>query len=617
MKTDAGAPGAWHAKDFEGTNEERSVAMFAESMKVDQQPENLLLADQTLALYRMYEQRPITALSAYAGNFYGGVSAVPSIPAVAISEWNVLRAVVNSAWAMIARSKVRGRFITSKGTGKQKKRAMESTHWLDGWSEESDVHYLAGQALRDCEVAPFGVLQLYDEENRVGLQRCLPMEISFDHVGSMYAKPRVIYRKRAMSKALLLRQFGKGNPKAREAIQNAKPLDFNGMETVADMVLVREAYAASTTKNAKDGWHCIAVDGPDGSLLSKPWTKTWWPFVFFVWEPGVSGMAGVSLAAQLEPMQTQLNFMMLIERKAQRRMLAPRIWMAGQSKVSYSALTNDPGGIIRGGTQAPQALNWNALPQEFYNAKKDLIGQMYALPGISPDASAGTKPAGTESGAAQREAMEQQNLRIQIYAQQAWEKPIVEIFTRAVEMAADIVDETGTYPVEASDGRSVEKVDFKGTVTDLKTKKVAIYPTGFLPLTPAARLDFILQMLQSQLWDVDRARQALSDLDVDSEQTMENQIQQRFVAIFEGMLYDGKPAHPNELDAGYYALALKNAAVYQALADTEDPKPPPQNVALIQRYVAELKAAQPQPAPAAAPPGAPVQPPVVPGMQAA
>ena len=31
-------------------------------------------------------------------------------------------------------------------------------------------------------------------------------------------------------------------------------------------------------------------------------------------------------------------------------------------------------------------------------------------------------------------------------------------------------------------------------VRELKTKKVAIYPTGFLPLTPAARLDFILKI---------------------------------------------------------------------------------------------------------------------------
>jgi hypothetical protein len=594
----ADASDAWHAPEWQGTAQERAVAMFAEAVKVDQQPENLFAADHMLALYRMYEQRPITALSAYAGNFYGGTSLSASIPTVAVSEWNVLRAVVNTGHAMIARSKVRGRFITSKGTGKQKRRAQDATHWLDGWSEESDLHYLAGQALRDAMVAPFGVLQLFVEDNKVRLQRVLPMEISFDHVSAMYGKPKTIYRKRAVSKASLIARFGKGKPAVRDAILAAKVLDFNGMDTVADMVLVREAYSLASSAKSKDGWHTVAIEGQDGALLSEPYEKPWWPFVFFIWEPTVTGLSGISLAAQLEPMQAQLNFMMLVERKAQRLMLAPRIYLQKGSKIVQSQITNQIGSVIEGTGQAPTVLNWNALPSEFYQAKDKLIEKMYALSGISQNASEGTKPPGTESGAAQREAMEQQNLRIQIYAQQAWEKPIVEIFNRAVEMAADIVADGNTYEVEASGPKGVNVVDFKGTVTDLKTKKVTIFPTGFLPLTPAARLDFILQMIQAQLWDVDRAREALADLDVDSEQSLENSIQQMFVKKFERMLYDGKPAHPTELDVGYYQIAIKNAAVYQALVEIEPESTSPKNVALLQRYVQELKQMQPPPAPA-------------------
>ena len=164
--------------------------------------------------------------------------------------------------------------------------------------------------------------------------------------------------------------------------------------------------------------------------------------------------------------------------------------------------------------------------------------------------------------------MESQNLRIQIYSQMAWEDPTVEIFTKAVEMAADIVADGHEYPVEAENGKGIDTVDFKGTVSDLKKKKVTIYPTGFLPLTPAARLDFILKMIESQLWDVDRARAALSDLDVESEDTLENSIQVMFSTVFENMLYDGKPEHPDELAVGNYQIAIKTAAVYLAMGFT-------------------------------------------------
>jgi hypothetical protein len=159
-------------------------------------------------------------------------------------------------------------------------------------------------------------------------------------------------------------------------------------------------------------------------------------------------------------------------------------------------------------------------------------------------------------------------------------------------------------------------VDFKGTVTDLKDHAVTIYPTGFLPLTPAARLDFILQMLNAKLWDVDRCRQALSDLDVDYEQTMENQIQRMAVQTFEDMLFEGKPQRPTELDVANYTLIIKTASVYLALARNE--KVGDENMSLATRYLDELHALHEEATPAPAPPAAaPMAPPGVPGMPVA
>jgi hypothetical protein len=340
-----------------------------------------------------------------------------------------------------------------------------------------------------------------------------------------------------------------------------------------------------------------------------------------VWEPFQVGFGGTSLAAFLEPMQSELNHMLWVERKARKLFARPRIGIPRSANIKDEDITNDIGGIIRFTDKPPVPLIWDYLPAQFFAEKRALIDAMYALAGISQHASEGNKAPGAESGVAQREAMESQNLRLQVYAQRAWEDPHVEIFNRVVEMAADIVEDTGSYEVMAEDAKGIEVVDFKGTISDMKKRKVTIYPTGFLPLTPAARLDFILKMLESQLWDVDRARSAMSDLDVESEQTLENSIQVSLSTTFEDMLYEGKAHHPDELDVGSYDIAIKTAKVYLAIAKVEhiDAK----NVSIARRWVDELRelkirAEGKKPAPVAttAPAPGPPQPVPPPGTEA-
>lgn len=578
----------WNAADFEGDDQDRCKAMVQHAINIDQAPENSFAADHDLDLMRMFEQRPLTTLYAYAGKYFSSNSlSISTTNAGNISPMNILRAVVSTAHAMLARSKVRGRFLTSKGSGRQKKRAEQATSWLDGWSSEEHVHELSGQALLDAEVCRFGVLQIYEKDGKAKLQRCLPQEIVFDHVAAHYGRPRVLYRKRAMSKSTLLARKGLSKA-AKDAIEGAKCLtDAEGAES--DMVLVWEGYAIRSSATSKDGWHGIGIDEPNGLIEMKPWDKDWDPFIFFIWDPVMVGFGGVSLAMQLENMQSDLNFMLYVERKAMKLFAVPRILVKRGSRIIKTQLSNQIAAVIEwSGDVPPAPAVWNYLPEQFFREKDKLIDKMYSLPGISQNASEGTKPEGTESGAAQREAMETQNLRVQIYAQRSWEAPHVEIYEKAIEMAADIVSApNGSYKVLSQTPGSVEEIDFKGIVSDLKIRKITCYPTGFLPLTPAARLDFIKSMLDAKLWDVDRAKLALADLDVEAEQSLENSIQGMFNKVFEGCLYDGKPSRPDELAIGYFDLAIKTGAVYMALAKMEDLEE--KNIDLAQRYLDELR----------------------------
>jgi hypothetical protein len=586
----------WTSATFDGGKNERCRDMVRTAMQLDLMPENTFAADHDLDLMRMFEQRPLTTLYAYAGKYFSSNSlTLTTVQAGAISPMNVLRAVISTAHAMLARSKVRGRFLTQGGTGREKTRAKAATNWMDGWSTEADLHEIAGQCLLDAMVCRFGVAQLYEDDDRVCLQRILPQEIVYDHVAAIYGKVRVIYRKRAISQGVLLAKY----PAAEDAIMGAPTLeDAEGAST--DLILVWEAWAIKSGSKAKDGWHAMGIDRDGGCFVMEPFDKPKPPLIFFVWDRAMVGFGGVSLAAQLETMQEDLNYRLYIERQAMRLYAVPRVAIKRGSKVMKSQLTNDVGGVVEYNDVAPTPLVWDYLPPHFFSERDRIIDAMYSVPGIARNASEGVKPEGTESGAAQREAMETQNLRIQIYAQRSWERPIVQIFEQAIEMAAEIAKDGG-YKVTAEVDGQIEEIDIKGTIADLKAHRITCYPTGFLPLTPAARLDFIKSMLDAKLWDVDRARAALSDLDVESEQSLETSLQRMFNKIFEGCLYDGKPARANELQVGYYDLAVKTGAVYMALAELADL--PERNVDLAQRYLDELKnlkakvdAAKPQPA---------------------
>src|SRR5678810_1282883 len=290
---------------------------------------------------RMFEQRPITDLTINTGSFLTGSRPVIGTNGPSqISPWNVLRAVVNTAHAMLARSKVRGRFLTTNGSQDQKRRAKAATQWLDGFSAETKLHALAGMALRDAEVCRFGVLALEEMDRRVTLSRVLPGEIRYDYMSARDGMPKTLFRERAMSKAVLKKKFGKGKPDVRALIESADTIQTEtGANT--NLVLVREGYSVQSARGVKDGWHGVVIESRAGArLLMEPWEKPWHPYIFFIWEPFLVGFGGTSLAAYLEPMQTELNHMQWVKRRARKLMARPKVGIPRGSKIVDEQLTN-------------------------------------------------------------------------------------------------------------------------------------------------------------------------------------------------------------------------------------------------------------------------------------
>lgn len=613
----------WNTPEFEGDS--RGEAMVKAAIELENNPLEGERQDMNLALCRMFEGRPIQSLYQYAGQYYGsGAASYGTFDVGDVATWNVLRAVIMTAAAMIGRSSPRGRFITSAGDWRQKKRARKATQFTDGWADEADLFQVTLQALIDSLVFDYGCVQLFEENGKVKLQRVLASEITVDPMDALYGRPQTIYRRRFVSKPALRRMarasskaktLGSGNTLADvlQAIDEAEVVDPVATDAPSNLVCVREAWTMATgtpsTENPKkvmaDGYHIIAIDATGGVLVDQAYDKTYFPLFFLRWEDARAGFSGVSLAAQLEPNQSTLNRLLYRTDKAQRLMAVPRVAIPRGSKIVKSHLTNQIGGAIEyTGNTPPSPLVWPAMPPEIYKWIDEVVQKMYDLPGINRGASSGTKEAGTESGAAIRESLDVQQTRMQIYAKR-WERFHIEIYKAVIDMVSDIVEAGGNYEVAAPGTKLLERVDWKKIKLDAAEYTIQVYPVSMLPITPQGRLDFISTMLDKGLWDADRARVAMDDLDVESADSLTTAVQRMLDEDMEEMLYEGHARRPDDLTP--FQQALKTAGMYLAMGKVD--RAPRRNVDLIRRYVDDLKRLQlksqastaPAPVPVAAP----------------
>jgi hypothetical protein len=588
----------WYDKDLEG---DRGAEMVKTALALETNPAEGYRQDLNLAMCRMMEGQPISSLYQYAGKYYGTTAqAYTTFDLSDVSTWNVMRSVVMTAAALIGRSSPRGRFLTTAGDWRQKRRARKATQFTDGWADEADLFSVTFQALVDSLVFDFGVVQLYEEDGKVKVQRILASEITVDPLDALYGAPRTFYRRRFIPKETAVRMARKSAEaktlgestldEVLDAIENSPSVDPIGTELPSGLVCVREAWHLPSVPGKEDGsgdgYHVIAVEHTDGTIVVEPWYKNHPSLFFLRWEDARAGFGGLSLCYQLEPMQSTLNRILYRIDRAQRLFSVPRVALLRGSKIVKSTLSNLIAGALEytvpGGE--PKPLVWPAMPSEIYKWVDETVQKMYDLPGISRNASSGVKETGTTSGAAIRESLDVQQTRMQIYAKR-WERFHVSIYKAVIDMVSDIVGEGGNYEVAAPGTRVMERVDWSEIKMDAAEYTLQTWPVSMMPLTPQGKLDYIETMLDKGLWDIDRARAALDDLDVESADSITTAIQRMLDKDMEEMLYDGKAKRPDELTP--FAQAMKTAGMY--MAEGKNVGAPAKNIDLIRRYCDELK----------------------------
>ena len=174
----------------------------------------------------------------------------------------------------------------------------------------------------------------------------------------------------------------------------------------------------------------------------------------------------------------------------------PKIIISELSKVLETAFNNNISSIIKVKTmaEAPQFVNAISNNSEIYEYIKWLIENAYQISGISSLSANGTKPAGLNSGEAQREYMNIQSTRFSAM-QKRYQLYYPGLATKMLDKAGEIHEKYGKYGTTYVGPEGTRDIDF-GELKLLKnTNVIRVYEESSLPKDPFGRQSKLSEML--------------------------------------------------------------------------------------------------------------------------
>ncbi len=169
-----------------------------------------------------------------------------------------------------AKGKIRPTFTTTNGTYEDKIQAETLEAFTAGVFYQNEVYGLLTDVFRDCCTYGTGILKIYDDEDRVTVNRVYPYEVVIDDAEGRYGEPKNYYQRRYYDRVVLKAIFGKDPVKTAAiaaCVRDPEDVEFHH-QTAADQILVTEAWHLGETRKAK-GRHVIAIDGC--TLVDEVW----------------------------------------------------------------------------------------------------------------------------------------------------------------------------------------------------------------------------------------------------------------------------------------------------------------------------------------------------------
>lgn len=441
-------------------------------------------------------------------------------------------------------------FLTDDGHYKERKLAKEMNNFISGEMYRTKSHELGALSFRDSCVIGDGFLKVFPELERdskgkavngkVCVERTLSTELFTDYNDSYYGKPRGLIQKKLVDRGVIISMLPDKADlilKAHHGNVDNTPLST---ETVSDQFIVSEGWHLPSRKGSGDGRHTMVCSA--GVLLDEEWTKADFGFVKTGYNPNIVGWFSQGLAEILMPTQMEIYKMLIIASQAIELMGVPRILIDEFSAILETSFNNNIGTIIKYNKIKPEFENPTSNNPEIYEWIKWLIQNAYQMSGISSLAASGQKPAGLNSGEAQREYMNIQEDRFAAL-QKRYRAIYPELAYLIIDRAKDIAIETGTYETVYPGKDGTRTIELPEAAILKDSYIIKCYEESALPKEPAGRQAKLSEMLAAGEIDNKEFRRLSSFPDLQQSDALANALEERILSNLDAIIEKGKKGY--------------------------------------------------------------------------
>lgn len=425
---------------------------------------------------------------------------------------NVTRNVVDSVVSRVAaKAKPHLSYVPNGADYEKQKDAKLLELGVEGVFYKTDMYDYTIAGFRDACVFDIGWTRIEEDadEEEVCARRYLPWEIPIDDGEARYGEIRSLYTSRYEDRDVLAYRLRDDEYKCekiqRLPIERDEDADY-GYQQIALRVLKREAWHLPSGKGATDGRHVVAV--ANCTLVDEPWDpRDWgpWPFASMVWSPSIIGTdprgrnyPGQGIVALGVGIQQEIN--RLVRQIQNGHHLVTGHWLVDiNSKVVASHINNDLSTILKYTGVKPEYNAPAIIAPEVYQHLWNLVQRYYALAGVNEQTANAQKPAGLDSGEAQRVYADQQTetLLEKGVRYEAYVKQCGELTTCAARRLA----KRGAYEVRTLGDDAYETINW-AELDEPDGYLLRVQPTSTLPGTLEGRLATANDMMKIGVFDV-------------------------------------------------------------------------------------------------------------------
>lgn len=534
----------WRAKD----PDERARRLIATTDNLESRLRGRV--NNALTNIELYEGRALGNLSASA---YAAESVLLSLgPTSEPSDVkvNLARALVNTAVSQVAgKQRPISQFVTSGADWDTKRKAKRLERFCQAVKLQrqgpflSDFWAVGVAAFRhQCVGDSLWIKFWIDWANRQWRAAPVPWwQILVDPTEAASGEPQSLFHVYPYSKDKLAAEYPEHEATIMSAptistADNSRGVYGSDLEA-SRMIKVREGWRLALSKKEPGAWSLVVGGGRSGAVdllaekdgTASPWTRTFFPFETSSWEPHLQGIFGSSVIDTVRGICIQLNSS--VQRRAEAERVCSNLHIAYEEEsLNAEDLEDNRIGVripYKKGFAPPKFEVPESTAQGSIQWASQLVAWAHDITGISEQSATATKQPGIESKVAIVEVENIQSDRLGIQIQNYERIMSVGADRQIIAAFRELAEEVGDdkLVVQWPGGASFKELQW--SKCSLEDEQFVAQPMGVsgLSITPAARKEVALDLLDRQLIDGDTYKSIIQFNDLDGELEKGNAIQ--------------------------------------------------------------------------------------------